>query len=103
LLVLERDNQGGSDAAIKRIYSVSLGDLDMVADGDQITKSLIRDVLGDTAATGGMPLEKFDGMAVLGRHVWIVNDNGGVKGSNGETQLLNLGKLEISGLGRRIR
>jgi len=91
-LVLERDNQGGPDAAIKKIYSISLGDLDGVSDGDVITKTLVRDILNETAP-GGVPLEKVEGLAILDGNVWIVNDNDGLDDSSGETQLINLGDI----------
>ncbi len=39
-LIVERDNQGGPDAAIKKIYGISLGDIDSVPDGSTITKTL---------------------------------------------------------------
>ena len=91
--MLERDNQGGLDASIKRIYSISLGDLEDVEDGDEITKLLVRDVLDDTAASGGMPLEKIEGMAILGKDVWIVNDNDAVDFNTGETQVSSYREL----------
>ena len=91
--MLERDNQGGLDASIKRIYSISLGDLEDVDDGDEITKLLVRDVLDDTAASGGMPLEKIEGMAILGKDVWIVNDNDAVDFNTGETQVSSYREL----------
>lgn len=92
-LVLERDNQGQTDARIKRIYSISLGDLDEVTDNDVIgddipDKELVRDLINDYLATGGVPLEKPEGMAVLGNNVWVINDNDAVDFDTGETQLI---------------
>lgn len=91
--VLERDNQGGPDAAIKRIYEI---DLSNVKAGDTITKKLKRDLMkkGDLTKTGGLPAEKVEGLAVDAKgNYWIVNDNDGVDDNSGETQLINLGKL----------
>jgi len=91
-LVLERDNQGGPDAAIKRIYSIYLS-LDEL-DGRVIEKELAMDVIGVYAANGALPVEKIEGMAFTDKGgVWIVNDNDGIDDNSGETQLLNLGKL----------
>jgi len=93
-LVLERDNQGGPDATIKKIYEISLGDLGNVADGSTITKTLFRDLVPDLQKPGGLTYEKVEGLAVdYNGVVWIVNDNDGVDDNSGETQLLELGKL----------
>lgn len=91
-LVLERDNQGGPDAAVKRIYSIYLS-LDEL-DGRMIEKELEMDLIGLYAPLGVFPVEKLEGMAYTEKgEVWIVNDNDGVDDNSGETQLLNLGKL----------
>ncbi|WP_339678032.1 esterase-like activity of phytase family protein [uncultured Zhongshania sp.] len=90
-LVIERDNQGGPDAAIKRLYKF---DTTGLADGATVTKTLVRDVLPDMLATGGLVTEKIEGIALLKNgDVLMVNDNDGVDDSNGETQLLNLGDI----------
>lgn len=90
-LVIERDNQGGPDAAIKRLYKF---DTTGLADGAIVVKSLVRDVLPDMLATGGLVTEKIEGIALLKNgDVLMVNDNDGVEDSNGETQLLNLGDI----------
>ncbi len=90
-LVIERDNQAGPDAAIKKLYRFSVEDLEA---GDAVSKTLVRDLMNDLHAPGGMILEKIEGAAVAGDGtLYIVNDNDGIDGSNGETQLLNLGRL----------
>lgn len=89
-LVVERDNQGGPDARIKRLYKI---DVDGVAAGGTLTKTLVRDLLaqGDLTATGGLPPEKIEGSAItLDGIVWVVNDNDGVEINSGETQLIEL-------------
>ena len=95
--VIERDNQGGPDAAIKRLYKFSIAAVTSVADnGDApafplLRKMLVRDLMGDLHATGGLTLEKIEGLAVTDEGtVFVVNDNDGVDDSNGETQLLRL-------------
>ncbi len=91
-LVLERDNQGGPDAAIKRIYKI---DTSSAADGDVLTKTLVRDLMDDLAAPGGLTYEKIEGLALMSNNdVWIVNDNDGVDDNSGETQLMNLGNIQ---------
>ncbi len=92
-LVVERDNQGGPDAAIKRLYTI---DVTGLTDGDTATKTLVRDLLaaGDLTAPGGLVYEKIEGSAVLENgDVLIVNDNDGVDDNSGETQLINLGNI----------
>ena len=99
-LVIERDNQGGPDAAIKRLYKFSTQGLTPVADNGEapafplVNKTLVRDLMPDLKATGGLTLEKVEGLAVTDDGtVLVVNDNDGVDDSNGETQLLRLEDL----------
>ena len=90
-MLVERDNQGGPDARIKRLYRI---DLSGVADGATLTKTLMRDLINDLKAPGGAVPEKIEGAARLANgHVLIVNDNDGVDDNSGEVQLLNLGNL----------
>lgn len=90
-LVVERDNQGGPDAAIKRLYTI---DTNGLVDGATVSKALVRDILPDLAALGGPVPEKIEGSAVMPNgDVYIVNDNDGVEDNNGETRLMNLGPI----------
>ena len=94
-LILERDNQGGPDAAIKRIYEISLGDLDGIGGGvETVEKRLIRIILhGVSTCIGGLALEKVEGLACLGGDVYIQNDNDAPEDSSGKTQFINLGSI----------
>jgi hypothetical protein len=90
-LVVERDNQAGPDARVKRLYRI---DLTGVADGASLSKTLIRDLMPDLRATKGPVLEKIEGLAVLtSGDVMFVTDNDGVNDNSGETQLVRLGKI----------
>lgn len=90
-LVLERDNQAGPDAVVKRLYRI---DLTGLADGATVTKTLARDLLPALIAEGGLPPEKIEGLAMTAAgEVIIINDNDGVDDNSGETLLLNLGPL----------
>lgn len=92
-VVVERDNQAGPDAAIKRLYRFNVTGL---APDSVVAKTLVRDLLasGDLAAAGGAIPEKIEGSAVTANgDVYIVNDNDGVDDNSGETQLINLGDI----------
>ncbi len=95
--VIERDNQGGPDATIKRIYEFSVDGLTPQPEGGVfpvVTKSLVRDLMPDLRAPGGLVLEKVEGLTILRNgKVLIVTDNDGVDDASGETQLINLGRL----------
>lgn len=90
-MVLERDNRGGLDASIKRLYKINL---QAVTDGEILTKTLVKDIKPVLGATTGTLIEKVEGTALMANgDVYIVTDNDGVNDHNGETQLINLGKL----------
>ena len=93
-LLVERDNQGGPDARVKRLYEI---DLDGAVLGDYtmpVEKTLVRNLMPDLMAPGGLVFEKIEGSAVTpAGNVWIINDNDGVDDNSGESQLLNLGPL----------
>lgn len=90
-LVVERDNQNGPDARIKRLYRI---DLTGATDGGTLSKTLVRDLMPDLRATRGPVLEKIEGLAVLASgEVLFVTDNDGVNDSSGETQLVRLGRI----------
>jgi len=83
----------GPDARIKRLYRF---DITGLADGATLTKTLVRDLMPDLRAPGGLILEKVEGVAMLPNGEFlIVTDNDGVNdhGGGGETQLIRLGKI----------
>lgn len=99
-VVIERDNQIGDDAAIKKLYRFSTKDLKPAAIGAKeiavIEKKLVRDVLPDLAAANGTVLDKVESFAVDNDGVsYIITDNDGVDGSSGETLFINLGKIAL--------
>lgn len=85
---------GGPDAAIKKIYKISLGSMLEVEESTTVEKTLVRDVLPDLAASNGNIYEKLEGLAVTSEgEVWINNDNDGVDDNSGEQQLISLGMI----------
>lgn len=100
--VIERDNQAGEDAVIKRIYKFSIAGLTALPDTEVgitpnfplVSKELVRDLVSDLEAPGGAIIEKVEGMAVLpSGETLVVTDNDGGDDSNGETQLLRINGL----------
>nr|WP_306667769.1 esterase-like activity of phytase family protein [Pseudoteredinibacter isoporae] len=94
--ILERDNQQGDSAAIKRIYTV---DLDAAKDTGLaypvLEKSLARDVLPDMKAANGWVPDKVEGLAVgADGEVYLITDNDGLDDAVGETQFLRLGQQD---------
>ena len=90
-MVLERDNQGGEDAAIKRLFWIDLGDFS-VEDGTTIEKYFYKDLIPDLKSYGGAVIEKVEGLAVTkDGEIWINTDNDGVDDNSGEQLLLNVG------------
>lgn len=90
-LIIERDNQMGPDAAIKRLYKI---DMNGYSADTTISKTLVRDLISDLKATGGLTPEKIEGSAVTPMgEVFIVNDNDGVDDNSGEIELLHLGNI----------
>ena len=99
LYVIERDNQIGDQAKVKRIYSVALdafkpaklgGDLPVVE------KTLVRDLMADLkGATNGYVVDKVEGFTIdANGDAYVVTDNDGVDDSSGETLFLRLGNMK---------
>lgn len=99
LIVIERDNQIGNDAAIKKLAFVSLKDVKPAPLGSEATppvlvKSEVKDLLPLLKATHGYVLDKVESFAIdTAGNAFIVTDNDGVDGSSGETQFMSLGKM----------
>ncbi|WP_048644767.1 esterase-like activity of phytase family protein [Nitratireductor soli] len=99
LYIVERDNQIGAAAKIKKLYAVSLDGFKPAALGSDlpvVEKTLVRDILPDMkSATTGYVLDKVEGFAIdADGTAYFVTDNDGVDDSSGETIFVNLGKLD---------
>ncbi|GGB37878.1 hypothetical protein GCM10011316_07450 [Roseibium aquae] len=93
--LLERDNRGGEDAAIKQITVVSLNGVTPAAYGEALPvlqKRMAMDILPHLSAAKGWILDKPEGLTITadGRLI-LVTDNDGVDDAPGETLLLDLG------------
>jgi DNA-binding beta-propeller fold protein YncE len=95
--IIERDNQIGQAAKIKRLYRVAASEMVPGKIGEalpMVKKELVRDLLPDLLMTGGYALEKVEGFAVdAAGEGFVVTDNDGVNDSNGETLFWSVGKL----------
>jgi Esterase-like activity of phytase len=95
--VIERDNQAGLDARIKKVYNFSIAGLTPQSQGGvfpQVTKTLVRDLIDDLKRPNGLVIEKVEGLTrLLNGDVIMVTDNDGVDGTAGETQFQNLGPI----------
>lgn len=101
LYVIERDNQLGANAKVKRIYSVALDGFKPAAIGGElpvVEKTLVRDLMDDLkSATNGYVVDKVEGFAVDAKgEAYVVTDNDGVDDSSGETLFLRLGNISAS-------
>jgi hypothetical protein len=95
--VVERDNQAGPDARIKRVYRFSVEGIEPEAQGGDfplLSKVAVRDLIPDLQEDNGLVIEKVEGLAILANgDTVIVTDNDGVDDSSGETQFINLGRI----------
>ncbi|WP_417777022.1 esterase-like activity of phytase family protein [Stutzerimonas xanthomarina] len=96
-LVIERDNQQGPAAKVKRLYRIDLNGVQPVAEGQRfplVSKRLERDLLPDLQSTGGWVLDKVEGAAVDNQgRLFVVTDNDGVEDASGETRFMRLGAV----------
>ena len=84
MYILERDNQGGPDKRVARVYSVDPSELSW--SGEVAEKTLVYDVLNILKSDSqGLTPEKVEGLAVSSNGMYIMNDNDGVDDYNGAT------------------
>ncbi|BCJ45163.1 hypothetical protein GCM10010168_69640 [Actinoplanes ianthinogenes] len=90
--VIERDNQRGELASIKKIYTF---DVPATWTGTPaVSKKLVKDVLPALRADHGWVQDKLEGLAVAGNgHTYAVTDNDALDDATGETVFLDLGHL----------
>jgi hypothetical protein len=95
--IVERDNQIGAAAKIKKLYKVALAELNPAKlDGELplVKKEMVRDFLADLASTGGYTLDKLEGFAIdSAGEGFAVTDNDGVDDASGETMFWSVGKM----------
>lgn len=95
--IVERDNQIGATATVKRLYRIARSEMVPGKIGDSlplVKKELVRDLLPDLLTTGGYALEKIEGFTIdASGEGFAVTDHDGVNDSNGETLFWSVGKF----------
>ena len=95
--IVERDNQIGAAAAIKKLYRVNTSDLTPAPLGSDlplVSKEAVHDFIPDLSATGGYVVDKLEGFAIDATGTgYAVTDNDGVDDSNGETLFFSIGNM----------
>jgi hypothetical protein len=100
-VIVERDNQVGRDAHVKKLTHVSVKDVTPadigVAEIPVLKKTDLRDLVPDLTAPGGFVLDKVESFAIdTDGNAFVITDNDGVDDHSGETQFLSLGKIDTS-------
>lgn len=95
--VIERDNQIGTNAAIKMVYRISGAQMVPTALGGDltvVTKDAVYDLIPDMQTANGYVVDKVEGLAIFADgSAWISTDNDGVDDSSGETFFWSIGNF----------
>lgn len=95
--IIERDNQIGEDAKVKRLYRVAQSELKPAKLGGDlplVKKELVRDFIPDLKSLNGYVTDKIEGFAIDANGTgYAVTDNDGVDDSSGETNFFTTGKM----------
>ncbi len=92
--IIERDNQIGEAAKIKKLYRIAITDLEPSKIGEElplVSKEEVHDFIPDLKATGGYVVDKIEGFAIdSAGNTFVITDNDGVDDSNGETLFFSI-------------
>lgn len=96
--IIERDNQIGQAAKLKKLYRVALADLKPGKIGGElpvVKKEEVRDLIPDLkGATNGYVVDKVEGFTIdAAGNGYVVTDNDGVDDSSGETLFFGIGPM----------
>lgn len=95
--VVERDNQIGEAAKVKKIYRIAIDQMvpaKLGGDLPVVTKEEVRDLLPDLLMTNGYVQDKVEGLAITqDGEAFVSTDNDGVDDHSGETLFWSIGKL----------
>ena len=104
LVLIERDNQVGAGAKIKKLTYVPLAGVVPAsidaADIPEVRKVDLSDLIPMLAAPHGYILDKVESFAIdSAGDAYVITDNDGVDDHSGETQFLRLGKIAAADVG----
>jgi hypothetical protein len=95
--IIERDNQIGSNAKIKKLYRVKLADMVPAPLGGElpvVEKELVRDFMPDLQSLNGYVQDKIEGFTIdAAGEGFAITDNDGVDDHSGETLFFSVGKM----------
>lgn len=96
--IIERDNQIGQAAKLKKLYRVALADLKPAKLGGElpvVKKEEVRDLIPDLKSLNGYVVDKVEGFTVdAAGNGYVVTDNDGVDDSSGETLFFSIGAID---------
>ncbi|MFZ5751694.1 MAG: esterase-like activity of phytase family protein [Pseudomonadota bacterium] len=96
--MIERDNQLGDKARVKKIYRVARADLKTSKLGEPlpvVAMDEVRDLIPDLKAWGGPVPDKVEGLAIdAAGQGYVVTDNDGVDDASGETLFWTIGAID---------
>lgn len=95
--IVERDNQIGPDAKIKKLYRVPMSEMvaaELGGDLPVVGKEEVRDFIPDLRALNGYVLDKVEGFAIdAAGEGFAMTDNDGVDDHSGETNFFSIGQM----------
>ena len=96
--IIERDNQIGPNAKLKKLFRVAISELKPAKIGEKapvVKKVPVHDFLADLTALNGFAVDKIEGFTVdAAGEGFTVTDNDGVDDSSGETYFFSIGKMK---------
>lgn len=97
MYIVERDNQIGSNAKIKKLYRVPMSEMvgaELGSDLPIVSKEMVHDFVPDLMAQNGYVVDKVEGFAIdAAGEAFAATDNDGVDDSSGETFFWSIGKM----------
>ncbi len=95
--IVERDNQIGEAAQVKKLYRVAIAEMTAGPLGGElptVKKEEVRDLLPDLQGLHGYTVDKVEGFAIdTSGTGYVVTDNDGVDDSSGETHFFSIGAM----------
>ncbi|MCF4098910.1 esterase-like activity of phytase family protein [Maritalea mediterranea] len=97
IYVVERDNQLAANAKIKKLYAISVDQMQAAPLGSElplVEKTEVHDFLPDMKALNGFVLDKIESFAIdAAGEGFAMTDNDGVDDHSGETLFFSIGKM----------